>query len=148
MFEGSPVGISVGTDEGASDGNDVGLAVGSAVGTKVGTGVGGLVYSTTIVVVVTDELAVAFLLLVIFMPVIFALAVVSAVDRLPLDAADEMSDVNELVRLAALPLYSVVSRRPSSSSFVRATTPSRRTSSVKCTSTSVTTPAALVMFSA
>ena len=67
-------------------------------------------YSTTIVVVV-DELAVAFLLLVIFMPVKFALAVVSAVDRLPLDAADEMSDVNELVRLAALPLYSVVSRR-------------------------------------
>ena len=144
------VGIGVGCGDGASDGSFVGGNVGSfdgtsvgiAVGTNVGTGVGGLVYSTTMVDVVTVELAVAFLLAVMLTPVTFALAVTRAVVRLPLLAADDMPVLKALVRLAALPLYSVARRRPSLSSFVRATIPSRRTSSVKCTSTSVTFPAA------
>ena len=138
------------------------LGVGANVGISVGSAeaqawaprrhqgrhrVGGLVYSTIVVDVDTDDEAVAFLLAVMFTPVMFALASTSALVRLPLVAAELMSDEKELVRFAALPLYSVARRRPSSS-LDRATTPSRRTSSVKCTSTSVTSPAAFVMFSA
>ena len=137
-------GVAVGVVEGWIDGAPVreGPGVGSAVGTSVGTGVGGLVYSTTIVDVVTVELAVAFLVAVMLTPVILALAATSAADKLPLVAADEMSDVNIALRLAALPLYSVVpSRLPSTlSSCVRATAPPRRTSSVKCTSISFAEP--------
>ena len=138
--DGRPVGVSVGTL--------VGWRVGIAVGTNVGTGVGGFVYSTTITDVVTVADAVAFLLAVMLTPVMFALAAASAVDRFPLDAADEMSDRNELVRFAELPPYSVPRRRPPPPSLVRATTPSRRTSSVKCTSTLITVPAAFETFSA
>jgi hypothetical protein len=145
--EGPRVGSGVGANVGISVGSAEGPSVGSPVGTKVGTGVGGLVYSTIVVDVDTDDEAVAFLLAVMFTPVMFALASTSALVRLPLAAAELMSDLKELVRFAALPLYSVARRRPSSS-LDRATTPSRRTSSVKCTSTSVTSPAAFVMFSA
>ena len=148
---GAPVGSSVGSADGSAVGVKVGLLVGESVGTEVGTkdgtGVGGLVYSTTSVVVVTEEPWVAFLLAVMFTSVIFTLAVARAVERLPLDAADEICEENELVRLAELPSYSYVSRRRSSS-LVRATTPSRRTLSVKRTSTAVTTPDASVIFSA
>ena len=154
--DGCMVGSAVGTRVGFDDGKNVGYAVGSAVGwklgspvgSKVGTGVGGLVYSTTIVEVDTDEVAVAFLLAVMFTPVMFALAAASAAVRLPLEAAELRSDEKELVTLLALPSKpsSALSRRPSS--FVRATTPCNFNSIVKRTSTSVTTPAALVTFSA
>jgi hypothetical protein len=115
-------GVIEGTGEGNVDGVDDGEEV------------GGLVYSTTMVDVDTDEPWVAFLPAVILMPVIFALAVSRAFVKLPLLAADDISAAKVLVRLATLPLYSVANRRPSL--VVRVTTPSRRTSSVKCTSIS------------
>jgi hypothetical protein len=154
--DGCMVGSAVGPRVGFDDGKDVGYAVGSAVGwmlgcavgSKVGIGVGGLVYSTTIVEVATDELAVAFLLAVIFTAVMFALAASNAFDRLPLAAAERMSKENNFVRFRALPSNpsSVLSRRPSS--FERATTPCNFISILKRTSISVTIPAAFVTFSA
>ena len=88
-FDGARVASTVGTLVGSRVGIFDGARVGSAVGTSVGTAVGGRVYSTTIVDVVTPELAVAFLLAVIFTPVTFALADTSAFVRFPLLAADE-----------------------------------------------------------
>lgn len=102
-----------------------------------------LVYSTMIDDVLAElvALAVAFVFTVMFTDVAFDLAVsaVSVEVRLPLDVAEDMSDEKEFVRFAALPLYSAVSRRLSSS-FDRAITISRRITSLKLTSTSVTAP--------
>ena len=111
---GAPVGSSVGSAVGSAVGDKVGglvgESVGNGVGNKVGSGVGGFVYSTTIVVVETAP-TLAFLLAVMLKPVTFTLAVASAVDKLPLDAADESCEVNELVRFATLPPYSDDNRR-------------------------------------
>lgn len=101
-FEGQNVGNAlgrrVGDPVGAIVGGDDGEIVGSAVGTKVGTGVGGRVYSTTIVLVVTVVLAVAFWLAVMLIAVIFPLAEVSAAVRLPELAEASISSKNVLVR--------------------------------------------------
>ena len=85
------------------EGNDVGLRLGTTEGTFVGTGDGGRVYSITIVDEVIVELAVAFLLAVMFTPVIFALASLSAFVRLPLRAAEVKSNEKVLVKFATLP---------------------------------------------
>ena len=122
------------------------MSVGSPVGVDVGCGVGGRVYSTTIVEIDTVELAVAFGDADMFTPVMLPAAETRAAVRLPLLAAEFKSDTKELVKLAALPSY------PSSSlsrlSDERATTPARRISSVKYTSTSCTNPPGLATFRA
>ena len=114
--DGSAVGRFEGADVGAIDGNLDGASVGKLVGTDDGAAVGGRVYSTTIVEVDTDALAVAFVLAEIFMPVIFELAEINVALRLPLLAAALISAVTEAVKFLTLPLYpsSVSSRRPSS----------------------------------
>ena len=114
--DGSAVGRFEGADVGAIDGNLDGASVGKLVGTDDGAAVGGRVYSTTIVEVDTDALAVAFVLAVILMPVIFELAEINVALRLPLLAAALISAVTEAVKFLTLPLYpsSVSSRRPSS----------------------------------
>ena len=80
---GSMVGLGTGWDDGIWDGWDdgdgddgaaVGSMLGKLVGASVGTGVGGLVYSTTIVAVLTAALFVAFLFTVTATPVTFAAA--------------------------------------------------------------------------
>ena len=55
LGSGSRVGSGVGANVGISVGSAEGPSVGSPVGTKVGTGVGGLVYSTIVVDVDTDD---------------------------------------------------------------------------------------------
>ena len=85
------------------EGNDVGLRLGTTEGTFVGTGDGGRVYATTIVEDDTEELAVTFSLAVMFTPVMFELALMSSLVRLPLVAAEARADANSSVRLAALP---------------------------------------------
>ena len=114
--DGSAVGRFEGADVGAIDGNLDGASVGKLVGTDDGAAVGGRVYSTTIVLVDTDALAVAFVLAEILMPVIFELAETNIALRLPLLAAALISAVTEAVKFLTLPLYpsSVSSRRPSS----------------------------------
>ena len=142
--EGTNVGIEdgllLGIEEGAAVGMAVGVADGGEVGMPVGNAVGaadgGRVYSTMTVDVSTSPLPSAVMLR--LAPVALELAVLSAVVKLPLLVADEISSTNAVVKFFALPLYSVVRRRVSS--FVRATTPSSRTSSVNSTSTPITSP--------
>ena len=89
--------------DGVYEGNNVGLWLGTTEGTFVGLGDGGRVYSTTLVSDVIVELSVAFLLAVMFTPVIFALASLSAFVRLPLRAAEVKSNQNVLVKFATPP---------------------------------------------
>ena len=80
---GSMVGLGTGWDDGnrvgwddgdGDDGAAVGSMLGKLVGASVGTGVGGLVYSTTIVAVLTVALFVAFSFTATVTPVTFAAA--------------------------------------------------------------------------
>ena len=107
LIVGSVVGASVGKPVGAEVGLSVGVLVGkrlgSAVGTKVGTGVGGRVYSTTIVLVDTVELDVAFAAVVMLTPVVFSLDDINAVVRFPEEAALVRSSEKVLVRFWLLP---------------------------------------------
>ena len=132
-------GNRVGWDDGdGDDGAAVGSMLGKLVGASVGTGVGGLVYSTTIVAVLTAALFVAFLFTVTATPVTFAAAtsLVNRVVRLPLVTADDICEDKALDKFAALPTNPAVVRRRPSSSCVRATTPSSRISRRNFTSTS------------
>lgn len=101
--DGALVGLRVEVGRCEYEGAEVGLRVGTVVGARVGTADGGRVYATTIVEDDTEELAVTFSLAVMFTPVMFELALMSSLVRLPLVAAEARADANSSVRLAALP---------------------------------------------
>ena len=101
--DGALVGLRVEVGRCEYEGAEVGLRVGTVVGARVGFADGGRVYATTIVSDDTEELAVTISLAVMFTPVMFELALMSSLVRLPLVAAEARADANSSVRLAALP---------------------------------------------
>ena len=126
------MGKSEGSAVGSREGVELGSEVGSDVGMEVGIADGGLVYATVIVDVVTVAAVVAFAPAVMLTVVRLPLSASMARVRFPLATAVEISELKDFVALVALPVYRSESRRLS---WVRGTTPSRATSSVKYTST-------------